>query len=259
MDSRPRHRGLLVPVALALLLAFESSLVVLAVGVSPASAPVEGPAVTVARDGPAAGGGERALDVEDRLATLLAAAPQPPAIEQPVAPVPPVAETPVPTPTAVPNVVAEATPKPPAKAAVKAPVKATAVSYRGKNRMWIPALGVNRSVSFYSCSRRTALANVVYRWGCAGRNNVYLMGHAHSVFKALHDAYVRKRLKKGMQVIYADSSGRVTKYRVSFWKVVSPVGAGWAFASQSRPSLTLQTCVGARSQYRLVVRLVASA
>jgi sortase (surface protein transpeptidase) len=84
------------------------------------------------------------------------------------------------------------------------------------------------------------------------------MGHAHSVFRSLHNAYVNGRLRKGMEVIYADANGRVTRYRVSFWKVVSPVGAGWAFAAQSRPSMTLQTCVGARSQYRLVVRLVAS-
>jgi sortase (surface protein transpeptidase) len=98
----------------------------------------------------------------------------------------------------------------------------------------------------------------VYRWGCAGSNNVYLMGHAWGVMRPLHDAYVSGRLKKGMQVIYADANGRVTRYKVSFWKVVSPVGAGWAFAAQASPSMTLQTCVGKNSQYRLVVRLVAS-
>ena len=172
-----------------------------------------------------------------------------------------------PTPAAaVPNVAVAETvaPKPvkaatPAKAPAKAaPAKAPATRYAGKNHLWIPALGVNRSVSFYACSRSTALANVVYRWGCAGSNNVYLMGHAHSVFRSLHNAYVNGRLRKGMEVIYADGNGRVTRYRVSYWKVVSPVGAGWAFAAQSRPSMTLQTCVGARSQYRLVVRLVAS-
>ena len=35
-----------------------------------------------------------------------------------------------------------------------------------------------------------------------------------------------------------------------------PTNGAWAYAGQSRPSMTLQTCVGARSQFRLIVRLV---
>ncbi len=50
----------------------------------------------------------------------------------------------------------------------------SAASYRGKNRMWFPALGISRSVSFFSCSSNAYPGNVVYRWGCAGSNNVYL-------------------------------------------------------------------------------------
>jgi sortase (surface protein transpeptidase) len=95
----------------------------------------------------------------------------------------------------------------------------------------------------------------VYRWGCAGANNVYLFGHAHSVFKPLHDAYVRGRLSKGLRVHYADGQGRVATYAVSWWKVTTPDRGAWAYAAQSAPSLTLQTCVGAKSQYRLIVRL----
>jgi hypothetical protein len=129
-------------------------------------------------------------------------------------------------------------------------------SYKGRNHVWIPALGVNRSVSFFSCSSSAYPGNRVYRWGCAGRNNVYLFGHAHSVFKSLHDAYVRGRLSKGMKVIYADNNGKVSTYAVSWWKVTTPDKGAWAYAGQSRPSLTLQTCVGARSQYRLIVRLL---
>jgi sortase (surface protein transpeptidase) len=130
-------------------------------------------------------------------------------------------------------------------------------SYQGRNHVWIPSLGVNRSVTFFSCSD-TGVGNYVYRWGCAGRNNVYLFGHASSVFKPVHDAYTHHRLRRGMKVVYADASGRVRSYRVTFWKVVSPTGGAWAYAAQSRPSLTLQTCVGADSKYRLIVRLVAS-
>ena len=130
--------------------------------------------------------------------------------------------------------------------------------YRGKNRVWIPALGINRSISFFSCSSNAYPGDRVYRWGCAGGNNVYLFGHAHSVFKPLHDAYVRGRLKKGMQVIYADGNGKVSTYVVRWWRVTTPDKGEWAYAGQSRPSLTLQTCVGAKSQYRLIVRLTKS-
>jgi sortase (surface protein transpeptidase) len=88
---------------------------------------------------------------------------------------------------------------------------------------------------------------------------VYLMGHAASVLKPLHDAYVSGRLYKGMKVIYADANGQVRTYSVSYWKVVRPDGdVAWAYAAQSRPSMTLQTCVGAKNSHRLVVRLVAT-
>jgi hypothetical protein len=39
--------------------------------------------------------------------------------------------------------------------------------------------------------------------------------------------------------------------------VVDPYeGTAWAIASQPIPSMTLQTCIGKKSQYRLNVRLV---
>ncbi len=129
-------------------------------------------------------------------------------------------------------------------------------TFKGRNHVWIPALGINRSVSFFSCSSSAYPGNRVYRWGCAGGNNVYLFAHAHSVFKPLHDAYVRGRLSKGMKVVYADGNGRVSSYAVAWWKVTTPDKGGFAYAGQSRPSLTLQTCVGSRSQYRLIVRLL---
>jgi hypothetical protein len=177
-------------------------------------------------------------------------------------PVAPVEATPTPAP--VKHAVAPA-----AKAAPKAPARTTAQTARhpstpkpvstafvGRNHLWFPSLGINRSVSGFSCSRSEPPGNLVYRWGCAGANNVYLFGHASSVFRPLHDAYVNHRLRVGMSVWYADGSGHVHKYAVRYWRVVSPVGADWAFAAQSVPSMTLQTCVGANSQYRLIVRLV---
>lgn len=131
----------------------------------------------------------------------------------------------------------------------------TAASFSGRNRVWIPSLGIRTSVARFACSSNAYPGDRVYRWGCAGSNNVYLFGHAHSVFKPLHDAYVRGRLSKGMKVHYADSGGRVSTYKVAWWKVTTPDKGEFAYASQSRPSMTLQTCVGARSQYRLIVRL----
>jgi hypothetical protein len=128
---------------------------------------------------------------------------------------------------------------------------------RGRNHFWFPAVGINRSVYSFPCSRSRAPDNLVYRWGCAGRNNVYLMGHAHSVFSPLHNAYVSGRLKVGMKAYYADSRGKVHTYKVRWWKLTKPTtSASWAWASQSVPSMTLQTCVGSNSQYRLMVRLV---
>ena len=148
-----------------------------------------------------------------------------------------------------------ATPSAVATAVSVAP--AASAAYRGTNHVWIPSLGINRSVEFFPCARTKPPGHQLYRWGCAGANNVYLMAHAATVFKPLHDAYVSGRLRVGMEAIYADGSGRVTRYAVSYWKVVRPDGdVGWAFSAQSTPSMTLQTCVGADSAYRLVVRLV---
>jgi sortase (surface protein transpeptidase) len=147
-----------------------------------------------------------------------------------------------------------------AEAAAKAAAekaRAAAPAYSGRNHVWIPSLGVSRAVESFSCTRSTPPANRIYRWGCAGRNNVYLFGHAWGVMKPLHDAYVSGRLKLGMKVVYADGKGRVRTYRVTAIRVVTPDKVDWAIAAQSKPSMTLQTCVGANSDRRLLVRLVA--
>jgi hypothetical protein len=130
--------------------------------------------------------------------------------------------------------------------------------YAGQNHFWFPALGISGHVYSYPCSRTRAPDNLIYRWGCAGRNNVYILGHAYGVMKPLHDAYVSGRLHTGMIAIYADGRGHVHRYRIVTWRLVLPTNAAWAEAAQSVPSMTLQTCVGAQSQWRLVVRLVAT-
>lgn len=139
---------------------------------------------------------------------------------------------------------------------VRAVIATAATSrYKGRNHVWMPSLKIDKSVASYACTNKSYPGNRVYRWGCAGKNNVYLFGHAHSVFKPLHDAYVKGRLTKGAKLYYADSNGRVHAYKVAWWKVTTATKGTWAYAPQAKPSVTLQTCVGSRSQYRLIVRL----
>jgi hypothetical protein len=128
--------------------------------------------------------------------------------------------------------------------------------YSGTNHVWMPTLGLSKAVYFFSCTRSQDPDNLVYRYGCAGTNNVYLLGHAGGVFKPLHDAYYNGKLRKGMPVVYADGSGVERLYRVTSWRVVSPFDAAWALASQPVPSMTLQTCIGKNDSLRLIVRLV---
>jgi hypothetical protein len=137
-----------------------------------------------------------------------------------------------------------------------APKPAPKPSYSGTNRFWIPSLGMNDRVHLFECSRSREPDNYIYRWGCAGTNNVYILGHAYGVMKPLHDLYVRGGLRVGMVAIYADGQGRVHWYRVTEWRVVDPTEAAWAIASQPTPSMTLQTCVGKDGTKRLNVRLV---
>jgi hypothetical protein len=157
-------------------------------------------------------------------------------------------------PVAVRATATKTAPRTTSSAGSKAP--ASAPHYRGFNHVWIPSLGINKSVQSFPCSRTRPPDAGVYRWGCAGANNVYLMSHAWSTFRPLHDAYVRGTLRKGMRVWYADSGGHVHEYRVIWWKVTAPTtAASWAWAALPSPGMTLQTCVGANSQYRLMVRL----
>ena len=138
-----------------------------------------------------------------------------------------------------------------------APKEKSKPTYQGTNHFWIPSLGMSYGVRWYACGRTSVPGNHIYRWGCAGHNNVYLLGHAWGVMKPLHDLYVRGGLRKGMVAIYADANGRVRKYRVTEWRVVRPTETAWQTAAQPVPSMTLQTCVGKNSAWRLNVRLVS--
>jgi hypothetical protein len=263
MDSRiKRHR--LIATVLAIILAAET------VGVVAASVPdaqPAGPLVELAAAGPvlAARTAPKASPTHRPLVDT-------PDFDASAAPAATPSATPAPEPTAKPAKAkakpkAEAKPKPKKVAKPKAEAKpkpkkvaqpkVSASDFRGTNHVWIPALGINKSVRAFPCDRERPPDNFMYRWGCAGENNVYLMGHAYSAMKPLHDAYYNGRLRVGLKVYYAGSNGKVRTYAVRWWKKTLPTpDASWAWAPQAKPSMTLQTCVGKDSKYRLMVRLV---
>ncbi|MFL5777871.1 MAG: sortase domain-bontaining protein [Chloroflexota bacterium] len=264
-SRRTRRVRILVPGALSLILLVESIIAVAAVDARPTAPPIAPPAMAPAVV-PAALPSAAPVDLGvpwDRIGGPFSA---PPPVAPPTPPAAPKA-TAKPKPKPVVHVAPKPAPKPRPKPVVHVAAKPAprtvssaprTISYHGRNHVWMPSLGINRTVYFYACTRSTYPGNVVYRWGCAGRNNVYLFGHASSVFRSLHDAYVRGRLRKGAALWYADGNGKVRKYLVRWWKTTTPDNGGFAFAAQSTPSLTLQTCVGSRSQYRLIVRLTAA-
>ena len=127
-----------------------------------------------------------------------------------------------------------------AKAGRQAPTAAPHAGptvYAGRNHFWFPSLGINQAVYGYPCGSSAPPGPQVYRWGCAGANNVYLLAHAGGKFGPLHDAYVDGRLKAGMLAIYADSAGHVHYYRLQWVKVTAPLASShWAWdRSRSAP------------------------
>jgi len=240
-SPRPRRRRLLLPTALAAVLAIEVTGLAIARSISAtaAVATAAGSATTLSAAPPAT-----LPDVADRArdsVVTLGITAVAPSGAKPRSPAP--AGTPKPKPSAA------ASSKP-------AATGSRAASFRGRNHVWIPALRISAGIQSFPCSRTRPPDAGVYRWGCAGRNNVYLLSHAWSTFKPLHDAYVRGTLRKGMRVWYADGGGSVHEYRVIWWRVTAPTTAAkWAWAALPSPGMTLQTCVGANSEYRLMVRL----
>lgn len=136
------------------------------------------------------------------------------------------------------------------------PPGAVSSAYSGRNRFWIPSLGINYRVHLFECTRKREPDHFMYRWGCAGSKNVYILGHASSVMRPLHDLFERGGLEVGMLALYAGDDGVVRAFRVTEWRVVDPVDSHWAIADQPVPSMTLQTCVGKNGVDRLNVRLV---
>ena len=143
---------------------------------------------------------------------------------------------------------------PPSPARTAEPPKA--VAFGGRNRFAIPTIGVNSPIGTTSWGE--LIPDGIWRWPCAGANNVYLLGHAWGVFAPVHDGYHSGLLRPGLIALYADGAGVVHRYRL-LWVQDLPVaewGKGATWAATAGPAITLQTCDGAASDYRIMVRFV---
>ena len=140
-----------------------------------------------------------------------------------------------------------------AKAAASGP------SLVGKNHFWFPAIGISNSVRNFNCAGSYVIPAGIWHFGCNGPRNIYLMSHAWSDFSALRVAYHAGNLTKGMTAYYAGPDGEVLRYKVAWIRhvTVETFNAGyWEWAINDVPAVTLQTCDGANSEYRIIVRLV---
>jgi hypothetical protein len=149
--------------------------------------------------------------------------------------------------------------KPPTVTKPRTVPKPTTVSYHGTYHLWIPALGLSHQIYDWGCNGGL-IPNRVEYWGCPPRSNLYLLGHAWGVFKPVHDGYHSGALHVGLTAWFADKAGVTHRYKVSWIRHVANSDyaswSQWAMAATSNKVITLQTCDGATSAYRILVRLV---
>jgi hypothetical protein len=183
-----------------------------------------------------------------------------------VQPSPTAEPTAVPAPTARPSAQPSTAAKPRSTSTAPKPMSTSkaAPAYRGRNHIWIPSLGLSRHVYVWGC-RSGTLPNRIYQWTCAGKHNLDLLGHAWGVLAPMHDFYVsHKRMPRNAFLMYADGSGKVRRYDLAWTRVVSDASLqngkdqGIIYDDLARPSITLETCIGANNVNRLVTRWVLS-
>ena len=147
--------------------------------------------------------------------------------------------------------------KPAAKPAAK--VAKPAAVLAGTNHFWFPALGISNKVHTFNCAGPYTIPSGIWHFGCNGPHNIYLMAHGWSDFKALRVAYRNGTLAKGMSAYCAGPDGTVLRYKVAWVRHV-PVdefnASYWEWAINDVTAVTLQTCDGAHSEYRIIVRLL---
>lgn len=126
----------------------------------------------------------------------------------------------------------------------------------GPNQLNIPAIGIDARIRTVACGR--LIPDGIWRWPCAGANNIYLLGHNWGIFHPLQVAYHAGLLKPGLVLMYSDQRAVIHHYRLAWARSLSMTefGQGDAWAATAGPVITLQTCDGAGDSRRLIVRFV---
>lgn len=174
-----------------------------------------------------------------------------------------------------PPVAAGSSAGPPSVAAASSAASAASAAASIAGVLRFPGLGasgretMSGTIREWGC-RGGTIASGIYRWGCAGSNNRYLLGHAFASFQPLHDFVAARGVRAGtralvgMPVFLRGVGGTIERYRVKWARVArvdtwGRTGDTWAWNATEEPALTFQTCFGAGSEYRIIVRAVLEA
>lgn len=122
----------------------------------------------------------------------------------------------------------------------------------------VPALGINRDVFEWGC-RGGDLPNRVYHWGCPPDGNIFLLGHAASVFRPLYRAKRNNTLALGMRLYYTSRGGARTRYMLTRLATLMVADVyteanGWIFADYQPAVVTMVTCWGPNNNQRIIAR-----
>lgn len=158
--------------------------------------------------------------------------------------------------------VAAMPPASPVTATPTAGVPVLASSLRRLGTLRISGIGLTARVYDWGCGS-AVVPNLALRWGCRTSNNQFLVGHAYGVFRPYYLAYARHLLRPGLIAVFTDAAGHATRYRLEWTRLVTSTyvwngltGGQWAWGDTSRAALTLQTCWGSTSRYRIITRFV---
>ncbi len=166
-------------------------------------------------------------------------------------------------PTAAPTRAPDPTARPSATPAPAPKPTAAPATYTGASHFWYPALNIDADWNWYGCDYGggSTLPMGVFRWGCGPASNIYLLSHAASTFSKVRKAFHDGTLQVGQNVWYSNAQGDVTRWEVSWIRRVTDdylnaTASEWALSDSPTPIMTLQTCDGAQSQLRIIVRLI---
>ena len=128
--------------------------------------------------------------------------------------------------------------------------------HQGRNHVWMPALGIDRSVASYACSNALVPRQPRVPLGLRRQQQRLPLRPRRQRLQAAPRRVCPRPPAQGHEALLCRWRGHgphVQGRRGG--RSRRPTKGTWAYQSLARPSLTLQTCVGAASQYRLIVRL----